>query len=407
MRTAVTISDKFWKQKQKELQALLQQPGGSLANVRHQLTHDVSDFFTALQDELLEQVKQVKAKTSITARVEGILEKIAAVVESLWVLRKTLTEFRPPMLPYDEIMLELAQEILDLVKARLAASKLGMCLKVVYRVDPKALQALARKIADKLQPEELAAWHPAMNGDDRAAMVRHWTSVEWKFPELARKLLKQEKTLGEVEKFLPFLRSTLEANYSQEALQAADDLTSFDLYGMKVVVDVASFPDPKWIKVYVKYLNECYQRMRQKGLTKAWYGEVFFECHRCGGENVGAHYHRTEDLVRFFDVQPGPWIAKTMAHELGHRYWFKQMSQEQRIKYEFLVNAPNWDVGKFRENPDPVKPVSDYGHTNIAEAFAEAFAHFVMGKDMSRAQIDSFKTVLNPGVRTSTWRDGR
>jgi hypothetical protein len=46
------------------------------------------------------------------------------------------------------------------------------------------------------------------------------------------------------------------------------------------------------------------------------------------------------------------------------------------------------------DDPRSVLPVSEYGQTNIEEAFAEAFRHYVLGKDMTRGQIESFRSVL-------------
>jgi hypothetical protein len=48
----------------------------------------------------------------------------------------------------------------------------------------------------------------------------------------------------------------------------------------------------------------------------------------------------------------------------------------------------------YDNNPNPVVPVSDYGKSNIDEAFAEAFMHYVTGEDMTQDQIESFRAVL-------------
>jgi hypothetical protein len=48
----------------------------------------------------------------------------------------------------------------------------------------------------------------------------------------------------------------------------------------------------------------------------------------------------------------------------------------------------------YDNNPNPVVPVSDYGKSNIDEAFAEAFMHYVVEDDMTRDQLESFKAVL-------------
>ena len=52
------------------------------------------------------------------------------------------------------------------------------------------------------------------------------------------------------------------------------------------------------------------------------------------------------------------------------------------------------DEGYIVNDPRKVLPVSDYGKTNISEAFAEVFAHYVLERSMTRDQVDSFKAVL-------------
>lgn len=41
-----------------------------------------------------------------------------------------------------------------------------------------------------------------------------------------------------------------------------------------------------------------------------------------------------------------------------------------------------------------VEPVSEYGRSNVVEAFAEVFERYVLGTDMNRDQLESFKSVL-------------
>ena len=88
---------------------------------------------------------------------------------------------------------------------------------------------------------------------------------------------------------------------------------------------------------------------------------------------------------------PDENLVDTIVHEVGHRYWFKYMTEEQRGRFESFI-----DLKKTENDEDKftVIPVSTYGRTNIDEAFAEAFMHYVCNKDMTRDQIDSFKAVL-------------
>lgn len=183
----------------------------------------------------------------------------------------------------------------------------------------------------------------------------------------------------------------------------------FDLYGMKVIVDdrkVEAFH----IEDYVNYLDAAYQQLKAKNLSKAWYGEVFIKCEKCGGVNyndgggVGGHYHIGPNTISIYSRPSSRGTTYLVLHELGHRYWFKHMDSSQRARFADIVKSagpkPQDEEGvkKWRENLEkderPVAPVTDYGATDVDEAFAEVFAHYVMGLDMNRDQIDSFKSVL-------------
>lgn len=119
--------------------------------------------------------------------------------------------------------------------------------------------------------------------------------------------------------------------------------SEFDLNGMKVIVNDTSLGAYE-INEYVKYLKEAQVRLKAKGFGKVWYGTVFIECDACGGVNkndgggVGGHYNIQKDWVKIFS-RPTSFIVKLMAHELGHRHWFKGMSSGQRARFESLVKV--------------------------------------------------------------------
>jgi hypothetical protein len=96
-----------------------------------------------------------------------------------------------------------------------------------------------------------------------------------------------------------------------------------------------------------------------------------------------AVYSPNTDQVRIFAVSS----PRTIVHELGHRYWYKHMSKRQREK--------------FRAWFGDVPATTDYGSTNPEEDFAEAFADYVTGRDMTREQVDRFKSVLRDGDKVS------
>lgn len=126
----------------------------------------------------------------------------------------------------------------------------------------------------------------------------------------------------------------------------------FDLHGMKIVMDDSTLL-PSEIKDYIKYFDEAYQRLKQKGFGKVWYGTLFVKCKDCGGTNqygpelgVGGNYPIGPDKVNVFS-RPSKYIVELVAHELGHRYWFKLMSSTQRERFKDLIEIkkrpPNYE----------------------------------------------------------------
>ena len=159
----------------------------------------------------------------------------------------------------------------------------------------------------------------------------------------------------------------------------------FDLNGVKVIVDdsKASAAD---IRYYIKLLDRAHQLLKKKGFGKVWYGEVFIQCEKCGGDNpygaelgVGGHYRTGPDTISIFE-RPSKSVTELVVHELGHRWWFKHMKRENRLRFEDWISAG-------------LVPVSVYGGKHHHEAFAEAFAWYTLGKSMTPQQVETFKQV--------------
>lgn len=156
-----------------------------------------------------------------------------------------------------------------------------------------------------------------------------------------------------------------------DAIWGDPTYTQFDLYGMKVVVDDQTV-QPRQIREYIRFFDEAYHRLRAKKLGQAWYGTVFIRCEECGGVNqhgkdlgVGGNYPIGPDVVNVF-VRPGPFVVELMAHELGHRYWYKFMRSEQRAKFESLIRV------KHPAGIDPVDPKKmDAVRRTIRESLGE------------------------------------
>ena len=144
---------------------------------------------------------------------------------------------------------------------------------------------------------------------------------------------------------------------------------------------------------YIKALLKAHALLKRRGLDHLWYGRVVIMCKECGGKNqhgdqyggVGAHYHRKGDWVSVYSNPDNTWIPYLMAHELGHRHYFKFMSARDR--------------GQFDQWFKKVKPVSDYGGTVSEEDFAEVFAHYVDGKDLTGDQMGRLRAFLSRGKK--------
>ncbi len=177
--------------------------------------------------------------------------------------------------------------------------------------------------------------------------------------------------------------------------EAEEILLEYDIGKVKLIYDgepdrhLINRPDPadpRGLSDYIPYFKKAKALLEQKGFGNLWYGPVFVGCPKCGGENplgkhfgVGAHYFSDPDHVVVY-LEPKPFMVELLIHELGHRYYFKFMDAGDRARFDSF----------YKE----VAAVSEYGSKATEEDFAEVFAHFVLGRDMTRDQIERFKAFL-------------
>lgn len=70
-------------------------------------------------------------------------------------------------------------------------------------------------------------------------------------------------------------------------------------------------------------------------------------------------------------------------------------NEASQTKLNANPKTKEW-LESYERNPAPVLPVSSYGKSNIDEAFAEVFTHYVLGfPPLSRDQLESFRSVLS------------
>lgn len=151
-----------------------------------------------------------------------------------------------------------------------------------------------------------------------------------------------------------------------------------DLYGMKIIFD-DSF-DPKSRKAMIGCVDDAYRILKGKKLDWLWYGIL-----RVGAKETigirgtpGAWYMPHNDQL---GVEKFRNAARNLAHEVGHRFWFKYMTETERAEF----------ASKFGD----VAAVTEYGKTDPEEDFAEVFAEYVDGQDLTQPQIERFRKFLD------------
>lgn len=475
----------------------------------------VFDALNTIQRDFNDLVPNERARESFDARLADIRKDYTFSLSRLQEVRTAITELdgrwgESPQAHLKWYLLSAMEE-----KIRKASPTVEHMLTTHWEIDKAALNRLVSKLVKAANPEDLKAFSNDYYSQ-RASFLSRTKALE-----LAQKCAKKSKDGTETPlEWLDWTLKVLRANYTQEGQQG--HLQEFSISGVKVIIDDRTVTDTQ-VELYVKHFQNAYRALKAKGFEKAWYGNIFIQCQDCGGVNpntgggTGGDYRIHKDTVQIYS-RPTPFVVELLVHELGHRYWFKSMSQPQRAKYEDLVkvytkprpvlppkvqlvpsaevdhvsallqkevdlasvkvledsnyitqfiqdsravvfdfqskyNLPTepsndsvidrWEgrlfdhmslntlestwgskalsllesyrnvltakvrqmvlrrnkdfdayEDSFSKNPAPVVPVSDYGKSNIDEAFAEAFMHYVLDRDMSNDQRESFRQVL-------------
>ena len=96
--------------------------------------------------------------------------------------------------------------------------------------------------------------------------------------------------------------------------------------------------------------------------------------------------------LNIYREQQGLWLEQLVAlADQGHTEAFVYLDAAFVEHNERVTRESERALAEYEAL---VPPVSGYGETNASEAFAEAFKHYCMGRDMTRDQIESFKAVL-------------
>lgn len=203
-------------------------------------------------------------------------------------------------------------------------------------------------------------------------------------------------------------------------------LRELNLKGLRLII-FDEERDPRYDTALVGKLLRVHQRLERAGLGAVWYGTVLYvsrkdgtltgkdlEEARAAGYDLKSYagvYNASRDQIKLHGYPDE--AARTLAHELGHRYWFRFLKREDRLRYQEAVRtAPlKFDSEEARQKylddmdyfpgetdeagqEKPLVPVSSYGATNAHEAFAEAFMYYVMGMGMSAEARAAFRQVV-------------
>lgn len=141
----------------------------------------------------------------------------------------------------------------------------------------------------------------------------------------------------------------------------------------------------------IQEVEKAYALLRRKGLDWLWGGVI--EVIRAGNLGVqsraGAWYIPETDTFGLAAFKGG--MARSLAHEYGHRLWFKYLDSSERAE--------------FADTFGDVPAVTSYGATNPEEDFAEVFAAFIDGSDLTRDQLERFRKFVSKHQRRASTAD--
>jgi hypothetical protein len=298
--------------------------------------------------------------------------------------------------------------------------------------------------------EGVSGWKEPRSGHSRAAPLTEFLD------DILKLLYAEAKELGDFAKKREEIRqqspNTRDMIDRHPIVYADPVFKEFMFSGVKVVV-----VDPQHhgqrIREYVQYIEMAHKDIVRKGFGKVWYGVFFLmsdDYEKLSKEEQAAYekagyksleqtagsYHSGSDVIKI-TAPPSEEIVRVLAHELGHRYWFKAMTGAQRAKFESIIEG-DWTMAhaillnhhllgnvehqlyshifakleaghdisvdekklvreKFKELGirAGVPLISDYSRSRPTEAFAEVFERYVVEKDMTRDQVESFRSVLS------------
>lgn len=345
-RTGGFIPDKFWRAQKAELRKLLlteipenrRRPD----DVSYMLMDKVYPFFKHFHEALLAFGMHRFAEQSLKDRIEGIQKQIEDFAKSYDTFSSALRDYPHPIATIeDEVVSAISTQMLTAFEEKV--KNLRDALNGKWEIDPRTIRSLAQRWVKKAPPDVVKALEEEVASPDHIPsndVIRvKWHWLKNMGLDRVHPLRDTKRTKLDPLKWVDFLQDVFGTVYAEP-----EAFTEFDLNGVKVVVDDSTV-DQMDIKRYVHYFDKAHALLKAKHLDKVWYGTFFIRCKDCGGENpndpaagTGGDYPIGPDVVNIYN-RPSDFVVELIAHELGHRYWFKYMNEGQRGKFESLVRV--------------------------------------------------------------------
>jgi hypothetical protein len=351
------VPKKWFATKLAELKSLLKMPHHESVRSWGWVIEDrVVSWFTKFQSEFEAMVGNDQARLVIKQKVDSAIKYLEILSGKLRTLGELSSQYYSSNEPRDPVQAVKQFGWSEVTgKMEKTCKTIGDLFKYEWVVDQAVLERLAQKTVKKATPAEIES---ILGDSDREWRIKWEFLTRVGFYAAAGKAVKKSKLDWNPLGWFTKTQEIFEENYAPGLTPA---YRNFELYGMKILVADPEITD-KEVREYIGYLKEAYERLRIRGLETAWYGETIIWCKDCGGSNyntgggVGGHYFTGPDTVRIY-ARPSTFIVALMAHELGHRYWFKQMRQEQRLRFKELVKART--VARPKDAPKDVALYSE------------------------------------------------
>jgi hypothetical protein len=175
--------------------------------------------------------------------------------------------------------------------------------------------------------------------------------------------------------------------------------------GNMTFVVVAKFKSALDTQRYFKEAHKAYEKIRSRGLDKGcWYGVTFVmaeEPLKLTDEEKAEYKHAGYDIeykggdysTRGNDIRLWTGLDRlqsTLIHEIGHRYWFKHMKQEERM--QFIRSVWTKDKAEIARSEGRV-PRLDRAEAKkqLDDAYENAWRQLVQGVGELPENIDKIK----------------